>query len=182
MRNLQLLLILIFALTIGYFIWQTIDGTSSQPTALKKELQLVDLPIQYCPKEAKIVATLGSAAVRTGRVVPVINCRTISLENFTAAKLYIKLPQALSFAITLPTAGSISYAPELGDVNEDGSINAIDETIVSDNLFATGVGNEADVDSDGSVTTTDLVLVRLHQGVSATAGDNGDQIIWDDIN
>lgn len=190
MRNLQFLLIVVLAIITGYFIWQTVDGNVTATTSAAKTLQLTDMPITYCPKVAKIVTNLSASASRTGQTVTVTNCRLINLANIKADQAYIKLPHALSFMISPATA--TSYAPELGDVNEDGSINAADEKLVIDSLFGMAVNDPADLDNDtavtatdldrdGSVTATDLALVRLHQGVSITAGSNGDQIDWEDI-
>lgn len=180
MRNLQLIIILLLAISIGYFIWRVVggQGLDQVSTNEQKLLSLTDLPPSYCPKTAKVVTSLVAPIGQSGRTVAVTGCRSINLTSFKAAKVYIKLPHALSFAVT---PGSKAYAPELGDVNEDGSINAVDETMARDNLFSTDTANLADIDSDGSVSATDLVLVRLHQGVAATAGENGDQINWGKI-
>ena len=179
MRNLQLIIILLLAISIGYFIWRVVGGQGFDRAGTnEKSLSLTDLPPSYCPKTAKVVTSLVAPIGQSGRIVAVTGCRSIDLTTFKAPKVYIKLPHALSFIVA---PGTKSYAPELGDVNEDGSINAVDETMTRGNLFSSDTTNPADIDSDGSVGATDLVLVRLHQGVAATASETGDQIDWEKI-
>ncbi len=178
MRYLQIFVIALLVIVIGYFIWQTVDqsvGTDS--TTSTTLLQLNDLPLGYCPETAKVVTSLTPSATETGKTLRVNNCRSINLSSIQAERVYIKLPHALAFAVS-PSAEI--YAPQLGDVNEDGSINDVDERLVTEVLFTIGV-QSADLDADQTVTATDLALVRLHQGVSATAGTTGDQIDWEAI-
>ena len=69
--------------------------------------------------------------------------------------------------------------PILGDVNNDGIVNAGDLVLVAMNFGATGVGITGDVNADGIVGVADLVFVAKHFGEGAAAAPLNRQSIID---
>lgn len=185
MRSLYIVTIAFLALTAGYLIWQTILGERSKPPTVSSELSLLDLPSRYCPTEAKAVTNLDSLTEQTARVLPITNCRTVSLAPFAAVleagnQLYLKIPSALPFTVSQETI-ALGYAPELGDVDGNGVIDQVDEAALIEQLTATTTLPTLDLTGDGRVDVEDLALVRLHQGVGATVGPDGDRVNWNQI-
>lgn len=147
-------------------------------------IELVDLPSAYCPSLATVVATPrdGSAKIVFSSDLAVENCRKIPLAKLAGLGdgsiwVYVKLPRALAFRVLLDsTQGRYSYAPSLGDANDDNVIDQIDERLITDSLNSTDPSQvaTADLDQDKRITVMDLSLTRLNQrvGVSRPDGRN----------
>lgn len=174
MRVVYFFTIFVLALVLGFLIWQSLNKTRWTPTAKAgSTLNLKYLPPDYCPVEIKFVAGQKAEAA-TGRILAVKNCREVDLSLVTSQVraeewLFFKLPRALPFRLSsnVLTAGTIEYAPELGDVNEDSIIDAADEALILTDMFQDETTN--DIDGDKKVTAMDLAYVRLHKGVQRSS-------------
>lgn len=187
MRSLYIVTIAFLALTVGYLIWQTVMTGGIKPTANQAELQLSDLPTRYCPTQIRVVSSLADRAEQTGQLLPVTSCRAVKLASLSKAAadaplFYFKLPSALPFSLTAAELSSgVTFAPALGDVTGDGVIDRVDESRLAARLFSQPADPTFDLTADGVIDAEDLALVRLHQGVGATTGENGDRIQWEQI-
>lgn len=171
MRVIYLSTTLVLALVLGFLIWQSLTKAKLLPAGQSTQtLLLKDLPTSYCPTSAKYVIDVENTE-SSARVITVKNCREIDLGSISSqvknlAGVSIKLPKSLPFRLNAAalTQTTIEYAPELGDVNNDGVIDSQDESQILKDLFLTTA--TTDVDGDKKVTVTDLVYARLHRGTT----------------
>ncbi len=145
-------------------------------------IELTNLPDQYCPLLATFVATdldVDSPKVLLDTAVPIDGCRFIALSKLTgledkAQRLFIKLPDALAFRVTIDSlSGRYQYAPALGDVNDDNIIDSTDEAQISAALFSTDPSQVStfDLDRDKSISVLDLAITRLNRRSGLTRPD-----------
>jgi|GEM_PF-6398969 len=181
MRAWYSLMVVGLLLVIGFLVWRDINH-SVQTTSRQTAVTLTDLPVHYCPKQVQVVVDQANQP-RVGKIIALKNCRTIELSSVlgtsTVGQISFKLPLALPFQINVADFGTqpVTYAPELGDLNDDAVIDARDESLVSDNLFSSD--NQFDLDNDGQVSVLDVALVRLHLGASYQVVDP--PIDWSEV-
>lgn len=141
-------------------------------------LVLTNLPSQYCPTRARLLLSQAAASgAIIDREVNVDNCRYVSLSKYLSGRqdnyiIHLKLARALAFTFELkaPLEGVVEYPVQLGDVNNDNVIDAMDDKAVSQLLFSE-TSPELDLNGDKIVTIDDLSIVRLNQGVGAARPD-----------
>jgi len=165
-------------LTVGVIIF----ALSYHPKSTAKAAGLVlgDLPMAYCPDQMwVIVVRADNQAILFDQATKIINCHQIVLPSTlpsTTLALYGKVPRSLAFTTILnwPMSEDIIIRPEVGDINGDNVIDALDQADVASNLFqAAGTGKSllTDVDTDGTVTAIDWSLTQINKGVGEARPD-----------
>lgn len=156
------------------FVYNPLSAAAPSGSA---ELTLGEIPHQICPDKAWLLVTsLDQSTSVIDRLVPVRECRSISIRNYlpTVAgeyNMYVKLPKALaaSAVVNTPFEQSITIPIRFGDITQDNNIDGSDEKLVIDQLYS--LGGPTDVTGDGKVSIEDVVLVRLNKGVGAERAD-----------
>ncbi len=146
-------------------------------------LEFTNLPDQYCPQSAAVVATdlnVKNPKILLDSKVLIDGCRFIFLNKLTTAQslprlVFVKLPGALAFRIEIDSlAGRYQFAPSLGDANSDNIIDATDELQVTNALASVDPAQllANDLDHDGKISVIDLSLTRINRrtGVSRPDG------------
>lgn len=179
MRFKVILLLVVAAVLVAAYILLNPNSTQSRQGVV----ELTNLPDQYCPLQASVVA-VDSTAKSTKPVidsaVAVDGCRYITLSKLSALEgaprtLFIKLPGVLAFRVEIDSIkGNYQYAPTLGDVNGDNTIDSSDESQITGALFSIDQAQISanDLDHDGRVSILDLSLTRINHraGVSRPDG------------
>lgn len=151
-------------------------------------IELTNLPDQYCPLSAAVVATDLNA--KTPKIllditVAIDECRYITLAKLSGLGsesqfIFIKISNQLAFRVQIDSIkGRYQFAPSLGDVNNDNVIDAADEAQVSSALFSNDETqlNLNDLDQDKKVSVLDLSLTRINRraGVGRPDGQSWSQ-------
>ena len=161
-----IVLVVVAAVLALYFL---LRPTSTQ--ARQGVIELTNLPDQYCPLLATVVATDStSKSALLDANTTVDECRYITLSKLTALEnapqvIFVKLPGALAFRISIDSIkGRYQYAPSLGDVNGDNIIDSTDESQVANALFSIDSSQVTanDLDQDKKVSVMDLSLTRIN--------------------
>lgn len=162
------LLVAVLALIGGILFWTRGDGVATT-------LELTNLPGQFCPKEAWIVATDNDNRVVLDALQQVDACRFIaadSLIGLTAQTVIVKVARALAGKVVLRADEANRLAITVGDVTGDNSIDGRDEKIVRSRLALPPDSNSAtDINADGRVDVIDLALVRIGKKVGEIRPD-----------
>lgn len=177
-------LVLVVAIIAGYILLGPSSAQDRQGV-----IELTNLPDQYCPLQAEVVAFEVAAKISGealfDKQVAVDECRYIVLKNLSVQiseprQFFIKLPNALAFKLEVDSIkGRYQYALSLGDVNNDNVIDSNDESQVIGALFSTdpNVITKNDIDQDKKVGVLDLSLTRVNRraGVIRPDGKNWSQ-------
>ena len=161
-----IVLVVVAAVLAGYFLLRPNLSQARQGV-----IELTNLPDQYCPLLATVVATdSNSKSALLDANTTVDECRYITLSKLTdlgdtPQLIFIKLPGALAFRISIDSIkGRYQYAPSLGDVNGDNTIDSTDESQVANALFSIDPSQITanDLDQDKKVSVMDLSLTRIN--------------------
>lgn len=165
--------------------------TLSKPIATQTRsgtIELTNLPDQYCPLSAAVVAT--NLNTKTPKIllditVAIDECRYITLARLSGLGsepqfIFVKISKQLAFRIQIDSMkGRYQFAPSLGDVNNDNVIDSNDEAQVSSALFSNDEAqlNLNDLDQDKKVSVLDLGLTRINRraGVPRPDGQSWSQ-------
>lgn len=171
------LIIVVVIAALSWLLQATLFGVDSTSKSNNTLVTFTDLPANYCPKTVNVKVT-----DQFNEDMTVINCRQVDLSNLATyfsgtTKIIITLPFALPLSLVagdLQSSNKVTLTPQLGDIDGNGIIDEKDEKLVVDNLFTKNP--VADIDGDGTVTSADLALVRIHQGTATTGLASGSAI------
>ena len=128
-----------------------------------------------------LTAAAGSAATKGGGTLATVTFRVAAVKASTLRLQNVTLSDidGENLAVRAWT-NSVSVVRSSGaawDVNQDGTVNVSDLVLVARHLGSSSPANpRVDVNQDGSVNVSDLVLVARHLGEEGEEGDSKVQI------
>ena len=133
-----------------------------------------------------LTAAAGSAATKGGGTLATVTFRVAAVKASTLRLQNVTLSDidGENLAVRAWT-NSVSVVRSSGaawDVNQDGTVNVSDLVLVARHLGSSSPANpRVDVNQDGSVNVSDLVLVARHLGEEGEEGDSSVQVVPIDI-
>ena len=117
----------------------------------------------------RVISALAASAVAGSQILAALPFNAVAAENTVSKQTDIS-PDKISWL------GDEPAEPNYGDVDGNGSINAVDASLIA-SYATTGNDNDidlaaADVDSDGKVTLRDAEIILMYYNFISTGGKN----------